>query len=87
MNASAVSFSNGVRLCDAKERKMITITRLSPKLAIMTLAQEPVNLMHTKLWEELANTLKSLEADKRLEAVIIESGLKRDVFTAGNDLS
>jgi 3,2-trans-enoyl-CoA isomerase len=66
---------------------MITLARVTPKLATLTLAQEPVNLMNTKLWQDLAAAIKSLEADPNVEAVIIESGLKRDVFTAGNDLS
>ena len=35
---------------------------------------------------ELLATLEQLEADKAVRGVIWASGLKRDVFTAGNDL-
>jgi enoyl-CoA hydratase/carnithine racemase len=35
---------------------------------------------------ELLATLEQLEADKAVRGVIWASGLKRDIFTAGNDL-
>ena len=35
---------------------------------------------------ELLATLEQLEADKAVRGIIWASGLKRDVFTAGNDL-
>lgn len=43
----------------------------------------PQNL---ELWSELLRVLQQLEADPAVRGVIWASGLKRDVFTAGNDL-
>ena len=39
-----------------------------------------------ELWLELLRVLQGLEADPAVRGVIWASGLKRDVFTAGNDL-
>ncbi len=54
--------------------------------AVATIAREPVNSMHLELWRELLATLEALEADPAVRGVVWVSGLKRDVFTAGNDL-
>ena len=70
-------------------------------IVVLTLAREPVNTMDTALWGELGRALAGLEAahaagsNRRSSspslpyprAVVIESGLQRDVFTAGNDIS
>lgn len=55
-------------------------------VAVVTLAREPVNTMNLKFWQDLMATLEQLEADPRVRAVIFTSGLRRDVFTAGNDI-
>lgn len=39
-----------------------------------------------ELWQELLHVLCELEADTAVRGVIWVSGLKRDVFTAGNNL-
>lgn len=54
--------------------------------AIVTLAREPVNTMNLSMWEQLSQTLDKLEADAKIRGVIFQSGLQRDVFTAGNDI-
>ena len=54
--------------------------------AIVTLIREPVNTMNLSMWEQLAETLDSLEANPKMRGVIFQSGLQRDVFTAGNDI-
>ena len=54
--------------------------------AIVTLAREPVNTMNMSMWEQLAQTLDKLEANSQIRGVIFQSGLQRDVFTAGNDI-
>lgn len=61
------------------------------RVARLALAREPVNTMDAALWGELASALDECEAgfkkDRCPRALIISSGLKRDVFTAGNDIS
>jgi 3,2-trans-enoyl-CoA isomerase len=54
--------------------------------AIVTLIREPVNTMNMSMWEQLAETLDTLEANPKIRGVIFQSGLQRDVFTAGNDI-
>lgn len=51
-----------------------------------TICREPVNSMTLELWQELQQVQGELEADPDVRGVIWVSGLKRDVFTAGNDL-
>ena len=55
--------------------------------AILTIAREPVNSMNLELWKELANKLAELEGNPDIHGLILESGLKKDVFTAGNDIN
>ena len=50
---------------------------------IIWLMKEPVNLMGMDVWTELKQKFDELEADKSVRGVIFASGLKRDVFTAG----
>lgn len=54
--------------------------------AVVTICKEPVNSLDFKLWSELDRTLDSLEQDSAVNGVVFVSGLKRDVFSAGNDL-
>jgi Delta3-Delta2-enoyl-CoA isomerase len=53
--------------------------------AVVTLQREPVNTMNLDMWEALSATLDELEAST-VRGVIFQSGLRRDVFTAGNDI-
>lgn len=55
--------------------------------ALIVLCREPVNTMNLAFWQQLASTLDELEADPSVRGVIFASGLKRDVFTAGNDIN
>lgn len=54
--------------------------------AIITIAKEPVNSFDTSMWAALHAAIKAVEADSSMSGLVICSGLKRDVFTAGNDL-
>jgi 3,2-trans-enoyl-CoA isomerase len=54
--------------------------------ALLTICREPVNSMNLDLWQQLANALDTLEADPKVRGIIFQSGLKKDVFTAGNDI-
>ncbi|KAL4526216.1 hypothetical protein Ndes2437B_g07471 [Nannochloris sp. 'desiccata'] len=42
--------------------------------------------MNMSMWEQLSETLDMLEANLKIRGVIFQSGLQRDVFTAGNDI-
>jgi len=54
--------------------------------AIINLQREPVNTMNLAMWEQLMAALDSLETNPEVRGVIFQSGLQRDVFTAGNDI-
>lgn len=54
--------------------------------AILTLQKEPVNSLDLITWQQLEKALDELEANMSVSGLIIMSGLKRDVFSAGNDL-
>lgn len=56
------------------------------KYAIVTVKSEPVNALNLKLWSALLQTLDGLEKQDDVRGVILQSGLQRDLFTAGNDL-
>eukprot|EP00879_Flechtneria_rotunda_P007536 GHRR01007905.1.p1 GENE.GHRR01007905.1~~GHRR01007905.1.p1 ORF type:complete len:265 (+),score=67.77 GHRR01007905.1:545-1339(+) len=61
-------------------------TQRHDNYAVITMAKEPVNSFDTAMWQALHAAVKAVEADCAMLGVIITSGLKRDVFTAGNDL-
>jgi 3,2-trans-enoyl-CoA isomerase len=50
---------------------------------IVTIKREPVNSMNLDVWNELLATLDACESHKKIRGVIIQSGVERDVFTAG----
>jgi hypothetical protein len=54
--------------------------------AVVWLQREPVNTMDLTFWRELAAALQQAEADPSVRGLIFASGLKRNVFTAGNDI-
>src|SRR5436305_9397738 len=56
-------------------------------LAIISLHHEPVNSMNTAFWKTLLRTLSELEANPKVRGIIFTSTLKRNVFTAGDDLA
>jgi len=55
--------------------------------AIVTICREPVNSMNRDLWQQLLKTLTELENEKQVRGVIFCSGVKKNVFTAGNDIN
>ncbi len=54
--------------------------------AHVQLCSEPVNVMDMAMWEGLSAALKECEANPVVRGIIFSSGVKRDVFTAGNSL-
>ncbi|MEW5303143.1 MAG: hypothetical protein WDW38_001466 [Sanguina aurantia] len=53
---------------------------------ILTIQKEPVNSLDLTMWTALQTALDSLEANPAIHGVIIQSGLTKNVFSAGNDL-
>ena len=68
-------------------RIMIKTERKENGIAIIRLAKEPVNSMDTAFWLQLKSHIDALEADKSCRRVLFLSDLKKNVFTAGNDLN
>lgn len=75
----------GVVLEMAKTSGFLQITRRQ-SYAVVSLKRDPVNSLNLEFWKQLLQTLESLEADPAVRGVIFQSGLARDVFTAGNDI-
>ncbi|ORY05464.1 ClpP/crotonase [Basidiobolus meristosporus CBS 931.73] len=55
--------------------------------AVVTIKREPVNSMNLDVWTQLLDVLEALEGNSQVRGVIFCSGLRRSVFTAGNDLN
>lgn len=64
----------------------ISVRKEAGGVAVLTLAKEPVNTMDLGFWQELLVAFEALEADAEVRAVIFQSGLKKNVFTAGLDI-
>lgn len=56
-------------------------------VAVVTMCREPVNSMNLEFWQQLLQALTDLEKNPKVRGVIFTTGLKKDIFTAGNDLS
>ena len=56
-------------------------------IALIWMHREPVNSADQKLWAGLAGALERAEADPNTRGLVIGSGIKKDVFMAGNDLT
>ncbi len=59
---------------------------MKPGYAVLTLRREPVNTMNLAMWQQLACSLEELEGNTSVRGVIFQSGVHKDVFTAGNDI-
>ena len=66
--------------------KMSVTHKIKQAIAYVKFAKEPVNSMDLKLWQDLDSTLTEISKDKSVRGIIFYSGLKREIFTAGNDL-
>ena len=65
----------------------VTISRVSPEIAIVSLRSEPANAMDLQFWSELRDALERVESEPETRACVFLSRLKRDIFTAGNDIN
>lgn len=71
----------------AATTELVRVERLEGQpFATAFLQREPVNAMSLALWRALAVAIERLEADPEVRGVIIASGLRRPIFTAGQDL-
>ena len=66
---------------------MITTEKRPGGIAVIRLAKEPVNSMDTKFWYTLRQHIDDVEKDPSCRALLLLSDLKKNVFTAGNDLN
>eukprot|EP00392_Amoebophrya_sp_AT5.2_P013929 g14062.t1 len=69
-----------------------------PRVALLSLHAEPVNVLSTHVWREIRTALAAIASPTRvcsaasssqripIRAVFLQSALKRDLFTAGGDL-
>ncbi|EFN55461.1 hypothetical protein CHLNCDRAFT_133803 [Chlorella variabilis] len=70
-----------------QEGQFLRIERRPGGYALVVLCREPVNTMNLAYWRQLTETLDELEGDPEVRGIIFCSGLRRDVFTAGNDIN
>ncbi|KFM23958.1 Enoyl-CoA delta isomerase 1, mitochondrial [Auxenochlorella protothecoides] len=54
--------------------------------AVVTVRSEPVNTLSLDLWRGLTSILDACEEDPAVRGIIFRSGLKKDIFSAGNDI-
>lgn len=54
--------------------------------AIVWLQREPVNTMDTAMWTHLQSALREVESNPKMKGIAFLSGVRKDVFTAGNDI-
>lgn len=74
---------------DIPALKLIRLTWPLRYVARVTLHRPPVNALNLQLWSELEATLLYLESlfPRQTRALILDSGLSKDIYSAGNDLS
>ena len=67
----------------------VSVSSVAGGVAVITIKREPVNSMSREVWRDLRTAVEQVEAEAAAngtKAMVIRSGLDRDVFTAGNDL-
>uniref|UniRef100_A0A7S0WQJ1 Uncharacterized protein n=1 Tax=Chlamydomonas leiostraca TaxID=1034604 RepID=A0A7S0WQJ1_9CHLO len=65
---------------------MVSVVLREGGYAVLSMHKEPVNSLDLAMWRALEKALDVLEGDQAVRGLVITTGLKRDVFTAGNDL-
>lgn len=59
----------------------------SSGVAQVSISSEPANALSLALWQSLLRVLKFLESNGSTKVLLISSGLRKDIFSAGNDIS
>ena len=68
--------------------QFLRVERKPGGYALVLLCHEPVNTMGLAMWRELGATLAQLEGEQpAVRGVVFASAIKRDVFSAGNDIN
>lgn len=65
----------------------VAVENTSLGWARICMARDPVNSMNLAFWKQLHDALKACESAPDIRGVIFYSGLKRAVFSAGNDIN
>ena len=71
----------------APSGQFVTVDKFVEGYALITICKEPVNSMNRELWQQLGDALTACEKDRGVRGVVLASGLKKDIFTAGNDIT
>lgn len=74
-------------MADMEGAQYVTVEKEGKGVAIVTIKREPVNSMNLDLWSQLSAAIDQCEKDKEVRGIIICSGLQKDIFTAGNDIT
>lgn len=64
----------------------VSVEKVEGGIAVVSLHNEPVNIMDRSFWQQLLDAFDNLERDDSVRGVIFQSGLKRNVFAAGLDI-
>jgi 3,2-trans-enoyl-CoA isomerase len=64
----------------------VSFAKEEETIAIVSLLSEPANAMDLQFWTELHSALVHIESNPKTRVLIFLSKLKRDIFTAGNDI-
>ena len=64
----------------------VSFVKEEETIAIVSLLSEPANAMDLQFWTELHSALVHIESNPKTRVLIFLSKLKRDIFTAGNDI-
>lgn len=65
----------------------VTLKKIGHGIATITLDDGKVNIMTKRTWDDLISTLTQAEKDPEIRGIVYRSGLKKAVFTAGNDIT
>lgn len=65
----------------------VRLQKIGRGIATITLDDGKVNIMTKRVWDDLVSTLHEAENDPEIRGIIYRSGLKKPVFTAGNDIT
>jgi len=69
----------------ASEIVSVTTHKDDPRIAVLTLNKEPVNSMNLAFWQAFLKALQQVDGDDSVRCIVFQSGLKKNVFTAGLD--
>ena len=78
----ALATTRSVRYVGVASRGVCSISRPDDKVARITMGSTPVNTMNLPFIEELSATIKEVEADRKVNSLILDSSCKVSHRTA-----